>query len=631
MSIFEENRKWLEETKYIEDSDDILEIYQNLIKKWTISENSLVENALINFGIDDINNTGTDVLNLKFIKEKTIVDMTWLKLKKTVDDPSEYIKDFDRIYEVIFYSERLLRDIYLLKRTNDKKHDPLNNEDPVNLFKYSRRTDDSKKTPFQSLLLYLIDESSEVGYKKFGSNFYLPIISRGYNTHAWSVSCSIKDFISNKTDCNFHFNQWKNATADGGNNMTKCENYFKDHKIPEIPDLVKDRHLFSFRNGNYITKYNINEGTDKNPEYKDIFVPYGTKHPYIDSNSIACKYHDIDFDNFEQYSGDSWFKIIDHCPTFKHILEYQEFSREVQEWFCVFMGRICFKIGEMENWQVLFYLLGQAGSGKSTVLTKIVQKWFDESDVGIISNNIDQRFGIKPHKDKFLILAPEIDDKFKMEQTDWQLLVEGGRNTYSQKFKDDETIDWRVPLLMGGNKLMGFRNNSGSVSRRTVIARFSKLIKNTDNELDKKLEKELPYILKMCVSGFHHALKKYGTKQGIWNILPVYFHENKEDMEKDTNSLQHFIKCGNLSLGKDLYMPLKIFQECFKEHCSNNNFPKEKFTKDTYDSVFANHGIKLIQQGTREYPPKSGAILKRVPFCIGIDVANTEQSNVFVE
>ena len=118
------------------------------------------------------------------------------------------------------------------------------------------------------------------------------------------------------------------------------------------------------------------------------------------------------------------------------------------------MGRMCFDIGELDNWQVLLYLLGQAGAGKSTILMKILQKFYDEEDVGVIANNIDAKFGIKPHANKFMVLAPEIAENFKMEQTDWQLIVEGGRNTYAEKYKSDETIDWKVPMTMGGNKIM---------------------------------------------------------------------------------------------------------------------------------------------------------------------------------
>ena len=55
-----------------------------------------------------------------------------------------------------------------------------------------------------------------------------------------------------------------------------------------------------------------------------------------------------------------------------------------------------------------------------------------------------------------------------MEQTDWQLIVEGVE-IFSEKYKNDETIDWKVPMTMGGNKIMRYKNNSESVSRRTAV------------------------------------------------------------------------------------------------------------------------------------------------------------------
>ena len=36
--------------------------------------------------------------------------------------------------------------------------------------------------------------------------------------------------------------------------------------------------------------------------------------------------------------------------------------------------------------------------------------------------------------------------------------------------------------------------------------------------------------------------------------------------------------------------------------------------------IFTNNGIKVIQQGSREYPPNSGIILKRTTFVLGIDI-----------
>ena len=163
------------------------------------------------------------------------------------------------------------------------------------------------------------------------------------------------------------------------------------------------------------------------------------------------------------------------------------------------MGRQAFTIGDLENWQAMLYVIGPGGVGKSTILMKVLNKWYEDEDVGVISNNIDSKFGIKPHAKKFMVLAPEISDSFKMEQTEWQLIVEGGRNTYQEKYKNDETIDWINHVMFSGNKLFKFKNNSDSVSRRVALLRFWKKVANVDTHLDKKLLSELGVIIKLCV------------------------------------------------------------------------------------------------------------------------------------
>jgi GTPase SAR1 family protein len=601
------------------DNEKLLEYFQVLDEKWCINkEDNIIETACKNLCIPDLEAIDTSILSIEM--EKAIFETTLLyfKFKKYIPDFEDYQERWNKIYEVIFYSERLVRDTYILFRTSDSNRNSLCNEDPDVLFKYSRFTDDSKKTPYQCLLLYLLELFSEEGFTKAGGNLYKPVIYKKCNTHAWKKQCTIKDYIYQKTDHKVNFNQWKNATASGTSNINNAEKYFNEFIGPELPALNKDRHLFAFKNGNYITKYNTAEPGDT-PVYVDVFVPYGESHPYLNNLSVAAKYHDFKFDNYDEYSEDEWFNIIAHCPTFKSLLDYQDFTEEVQRWFCTFMGRMCFNLGDMDNWQVLLYLLGQAGAGKSTIVMKIIQKFYEEEDVGIIANNIDAKYGIKPHVNKFIVLAPEISENFKMEQTDWQLLVEGGRNTYSEKYKSDETINWEVPMMMGGNKIMRYKNNSESVSRRTAVVNFWKKVVNTDTEIDKRLAKEIPSIMKLCIRGYYHTLKRHG-KKGIWNILPQYFKENKEEMEQTTNSLQHFLKSEKVVCNTKLYVPLKIFSQVFNEHCRENNLSREQFTKDYYMGIFTNNNIKVVQQGSREYPPNSGIILKRTTFLYGIDI-----------
>jgi phage/plasmid-associated DNA primase len=627
MSNLEENRPWsndLKEKIKNADTKNILKYYEELCVKWSFDKNSerYVHDACKKLNVSStINNIDTSIVQHELDKALFETTIVYSKFKSTIPEFEKYKDNWDKIYEVIFYSAKIIRDTYQLYKTTEERHNSLSNEDPDILFKFQRFTDDSKKSPYQSLLLYFLEKLPEEGFTKYGGNLYKPIIVNGNNTHAWKKQISIKDYIYQQSDHKINFNQWKNATAGGSSNINNAEKYFNEFVGPELPSLVKDRHLFAFKNGNYITKYNT-APPGYTPVYKDVFVPYGTSHPYITNYKVACKYHEKDFNNFDEYEND-WFRIIDHCPTFKSVLDYQEFPEEIQKWLCIFMGRMCFEIGEMDNWQVLLYLLGQAGAGKSTILMKILQKFYDEEDVGIISNNIDAKFGIKPHVNKFMIIAPEIAENFKMEQTDWQLLVEGGRNTYCEKYKNDETIDWKVPMTMGGNKIMRYKNNSESVSRRTAVINFWKKVINTDTEIERKLSFEIPFILKLCIRGYYNALETHG-KMGIWNILPRYFHENKEDLEQTTNSLQNFLKSEKVVFDKKLYIPLKLFSQLFNEHCKENNLPKEQFTKDYYMSTFNNNNIRIVKEGSREYPQKSGKILKRTSFIIGLDIQSDE-------
>ena len=100
----------------------------------------------------------------------------------------------------------------------------------------------------QCLLLYLLELFSEEGFTRCGGNLYKPLIKYTNNTHSWYKCCSIKEYIYQKTDHKINFNQWKNATSSGGSNVKNAENYFNEFIGPELPELVKDRHLFSFKN-----------------------------------------------------------------------------------------------------------------------------------------------------------------------------------------------------------------------------------------------------------------------------------------------------------------------------------------------------------------------------------------------
>jgi ABC-type cobalamin/Fe3+-siderophores transport system ATPase subunit len=81
------------------------------------------------------------------------------------------------------------------------------------------------------------------------------------------------------------------------------------------------------------------------------------------------------------------------------------------------LGRNIYNVGDLDTWQVLMFIKGVAGSGKST-LGKIAARFYNQADVAVISSNIEEKFGLAPIADKFMFVCLEVKEKFGLNQAD---------------------------------------------------------------------------------------------------------------------------------------------------------------------------------------------------------------------
>ena len=380
MSDFENNRIWAndisEKLEHINE-DEIIIYFQKLESKWKLEEK--VENSFSNisknFNISCLNDIDANFIETE--KNKIIWEITGVynKFKNLIDlysdDYNHYLLRWEKLFETIYYSERIIRTFYLLDRIKEDKYNYSLNEDTSGLYKFVP-INYEKNTSYQNLLLFILQDLSENDFAKYNDSLYRKIYSKeGYETFAWEPYMKIKNYIMNKCKKNMKFDQWKNMTDKAGN-LKQAVEYLLECPDEELLQLEKDRHIFSFKNGVFITK--INKGDDKNPHWGTLFVPYNQKSEYLNSKTVASRYFNLDFNDFPNINEDNWFDILNECPNFKKILDYQEFPKEVQFWLCIFIGKMGYDIGEMENWQAIMYLLGMGGAGKSTILNKNYSK-----------------------------------------------------------------------------------------------------------------------------------------------------------------------------------------------------------------------------------------------------------------
>uniref|UniRef100_A0A6C0I9N9 SF3 helicase domain-containing protein n=1 Tax=viral metagenome TaxID=1070528 RepID=A0A6C0I9N9_9ZZZZ len=593
---------------------ELVEYLHSFNNKWILNNNKditfFIKRAIENFGLNT--NFTYEELNTNY--KKCLYNVVYLQQsiinKNSTDDRfEEFQKIFNKIFESIDYSVKILKMGCII--VNSHSDENINIKDDLGLLRFLEPNIETN-SPFQNLLLFLLDSIYTSGLQRYQCSLYEKIIYNGYFTHAWKEKMTIRSFIYDKTQYCIDYRQWHNLTSNAGN-IKNATDFLENCQDPRITDLQKNRHVFAFKNG----IYNCMEWDPKNKVYIDHFYEYGSDLVHsLDINVVASKFFNMEFNNFDEL--DDWYNIP--TPNFQSIFDYQGFDQEVSRWLYVFVGRLFFNLGELDNWQVALFLEGVAGSGKSTI-TKLVKKFYETCDVGVLSNNIEKKFGLSSLKDKLLYLAPEIKGDLCLEQSEFQLLIEGGDMQLPEKYKESAYIEWKTPGLFAGNEPPNYTDNSGSISRRLVVAKFHKKVTDKDSDLDNKLNTELPSIMKKSACAYLSAVTQFKGKD-FWSSLPKYFRDTQQDMAQNTHSLEHFISSGKLVLGKGYYCRERTFVEAFNDHCKECNLERHKFTTDYYLGVFGNYDLNVQKNLKLKYPNNNQGKIYQTSFIMGIDLIN---------
>ncbi len=221
---FEKNREWANQiNEKLEHSDpsSIVEYFENLEKRWKLNNDisSSFTKIANNFNVKCLNDV--DINYIETEKNKIIWEILGVqnKFKKLInfDDENDYKLRWEKLLETIYYSERLIRTQYLLTQSNKQHYSYELNEDTSALFKFVP-INYEKNTPYQNLLLFLLEELSEAEYAKYNDTLYKKIKTKingiTYDTYAWESHMKIKQFIHDKCRRSFgKFDQWKNLTS----------------------------------------------------------------------------------------------------------------------------------------------------------------------------------------------------------------------------------------------------------------------------------------------------------------------------------------------------------------------------------------------------------------------------------
>ena len=455
--------------------------------------------------------------------------------------------------------------------------------------------------PFQIILLDILDEFERQRIRKDKNMVAREIVTpKGFRTMSWEPECLILEKIHSLCDKNTTPERWLLSTK-RSSMIKELSSYLEKCIDVQFPEIVKNRHAWSFRNGVFIGDKDGNR-----------FFPYGSKEfQKLDMNMVTSKYFDQNF--IDHTVIDDWRKIP--TPHLDSIMNYQRWDEEVKRWMYIHLGRLTFAVNEFDSWQIIAFCKGIAMSGKSTLLNYIAKIFYVQSEVSVVANNIEERFGLAPIKDSKIFIGPEIKSDWNMDQAQFQSIVSGEEVSIPQKGLVAITKQWDVPGILAGNEVPAFSDNSGSVMRRLQLFKFTYQVSKGDPRLGEKILGEIGNILQKCIMAYVEAVHEYGN-QLIWDVLPDQFKVWRKEIEGQLHSLVGFMETPEIIYGEELLVPLNIFRSNYRTYCSNIGAKPRTWKLELYEGPFSQKNV-TIEIGDFEW---RGQIIKNREYIKGLTV-----------
>lgn len=469
---------------------------------------------------------------------------------------------------------------------------------------------DEDLLPFQRTVLHVLRVAHERNLRRYRGHMYsqkivaAPVGARvsAFYTRAWEKQMDFIAFVYSAICKVKDFEAWKDFTSHGQVPMSVARYLENTHTDSEVPVLVPDRHTFSFRNGVYCAAEN------RFYTYDVVVGGVGGIPPDL----VSAKYFDVEMDMDACAAAD--FRSI-NTPALDSIFQTQKISTElhvppkfpnaaafsVRDWFYAFMGRMIYEIGVRDSWQAIMFIKGQAGTGKST-LGRVMHNLYNSEDVGVLSNNVEKKFGLSAVYDKLIWMSYEVKKDWGLEQGDMQSIISGEAVSIATKNKTAATVKWSSHGFLLGNELPDWTDNSGSMSRRVVLSLFDEIVTEGNPLLDVELKAEMGNIIVKINRAYMEVSTAFGGVD-IWNALPPYFRNNARQLSAGSHVLANFLEYSpDLQFGPSFFMLERDFQSRLTTHITTRMNVKAAFSfnPDFYGRTFVNYHL-LVNECELEY------------------------------
>ena len=437
------------------------------------------------------------------------------------------------------------------------------------------------------------------------------------HTRSWEDVCSIDEFVRQKATNKLEYPEMWKIALQRPQILPTIKKDLMEGVHHEFKELKINQCLFAFRNGIYHTEkqrfypWRDAEGVTESAQLQADSVPLNDaciNYFDVDCNTSldVLKYMDIPTPTLDRILDFQLEKAL--APngesaeglTGKALADFIKKRDEAKSWIYCHLGRLFFPLHKHDYWQIVLYIYGMAGTGKST-LGELYYDIFPEEHIGIVSSNIEKQFGLQTLYDKPLWVSLEVKEDFKLNLADLQSMISGERVQVAIKNQAARMVKWKSPGMMAGNVVPPWEDKAGALGRRFVLVHFNRTIPNEEKDASIKtmLRQEMGNIIPKLSRAYMVRTTELGMKRSLWAAMPPIFNTWSKLFQEHVDLVMDFMSnSGKVRIEPNGYVLESQFVEDFREYIKKNK-PSAKnvtWTPDTYQNFFLSNKIRIVDR-----------------------------------
>jgi len=283
-------------------------------------------------------------------------------------------------------------------------------------------------------------------------------------------------------------------------------------------------------------------------------------------------------------------------PRWDALVSWQLPDADEREVFSALLGRLFYRVEQLDSWQVILGIQGAAGTGKSTVLS-VVQSMFPEGSVTTVCDASSTDFVLENKQAKRCIMIPDAGERLPQKLTIGLLktMACGEITAVNAKGRTEVCVRWSTPVVLAFNRTLAYPDDGGAWTRRLACVPWTRAVPDKDTGLLRHLQHhEACALFPKLLRAYARVRARIGDAS-FWSHAPPCMLARQAQTRAESNELLRFIDDSERLVRSDSDVtPLVEFKRALRDHRKASGLVPYRWSDDCDKATLAAAGFQVL-------------------------------------